>query len=330
MIDQGAGNDELNQLADRLQAPCMLGDYRLEGRIRKTSTALVFIAAGGVFGKDTEGVLKLTGQTYAPVLERELGLLNWCSEVEIEGIVRPTRPQLEWLTVEGTDGRPPMSVSAMLMPFLSGGDLVQWIGEHATRTGRLGAHLGLQVGEQVGGVLRDMLRLPRPLVHLDVKPQNVLLPFPGAPLTELTLIDLDASEELDIPLEDFASAPREIAELLQRDVHGFGELLFVLATGREPPTDSTPDPHTGNAAFDRLVIKCLTAEAEVEEDYVCLADNRLWKDLNDALDVEKTRPKPGLPTGRMRVLMDKRALAGIGGLLFVGLVAAIASKVFFG
>ena len=330
MIDQRAGNAELDQLADMLQTPCMLGEYRLEGRIRKTSTALVFIAAGGVFGKHTEGVLKLTGQTYAPLLERELGLLNWCREAEIEGIVRPTRPELEWITIEGTDDAPPTPVSAILMPFLSGGDLVQWIGEHATRTGRLGPHLGLQVGEQVGGVLRDMLRLPKPLVHLDVKPQNVLLPFPGAPLTELTLIDLDASEELDIPLEDFASAPREVAELLLQDVHGFGELLYVLALGREPPTDTTPDPHTGNAAFDRLVIKCLTAEADVDEHYVCLADNLLWKDLNSALQEEKRRPKPRAPTGRMRFLTDKRALAGVGGLLFVGLIAAIASKVFFG
>src|SRR5207244_6381703 len=134
----------------------------------------------------------------------------------------------------------------LMLPFLSGGDLVQWVGEHATRTGRLGAHLGLQIGEQVGGVLRDLLRLPNPLVHRDVKPQNVLLPYPDAPLTELTLIDLDASQELEIPLEDFSTAPMDIAQRLVEDVNGFGELLFILATGREPPTETSPDPRTGN------------------------------------------------------------------------------------
>src|SRR5207302_2746195 len=298
----------------------------LEGLISKTSTALVYIARGGAFGAG-EGVLKLTGEEYAPLLERELGLLNRCQAAEIAGIVRPLRAELEWIKPQSI---PNASAAALLLPFLSGGDLVQWIGEHATRTGRLGAHLGLQIGEQVGGVLRELLRLPKPLVHRDVKPQNVLFPYPDAPLAELTLIDLDASEELDIALEDFSGAPPEIAKRLVEDVNGFGELLFILATGREPPTDISPDPQTGNPDYDSLVVKCLISEPEPDVGYVCLADNLLWQDLEKALATERARPKRERLHGPLPYLLDRRVLAVIGGLLFIALIAAVAAKAFIG
>src|SRR5207253_11520231 len=141
VIDERVGSAELEELADVLIPPCILGDYTLEGLISKTSTALVYIARGGAFGAG-EGVLKLTGEEYAALLERAVGLLNRCQEAEIAGIVRPLRAELEWIRPESI---PNASAAALLLPFLSGGDLVQWIGEHATRTGRLGAHLGLQI-----------------------------------------------------------------------------------------------------------------------------------------------------------------------------------------
>ena len=316
------GSAELQRLTELLETPCQLGAYTLEGLISRTSTALVFVVRGGVFGAG-EGVMKLTGKAYAPLLDRELRLLNWCQESEVSGIVRPVRSELEWL---GTDA------AAILLPFLDGGDLVQWIGAQTTRSGRLGPHLALEVGQHVGGVLRHLLQLPRPLVHRDVKLQNVLLAYPGAPLSDLTLIDLDVSEELDISQEEFASAPPAIAESLVGDVRGFGELLFDLATGHDPPNQGVPNPHTRNAAFNALVEKCLTSMAD-GPGYVSLADADLWRDLNAALALERARQpahwqkqpnqrRSGFGSGR-------RYLAMVGALLFIGLLLAVASKVFF-
>jgi serine/threonine protein kinase len=328
-MDARVGSAELKQLADVLATPCQLGEYTLEGLISRTPTALVFIARGGAFGAH-EGVMKVTGKEYARLLTRELRLLNWCQEAQIGGVVRPVRSELEWVGVGavGDDG-----AAAILLPFLGGGDLVQWIGAHANHSsGRLGAHVALEVGEHIGGVLRKLLHLPKPLIYRDVKPQNVLLPYPGAPLTELTLIDLDVSEELDFPLSEFASAPPEITERLVADVRGFGELLFNLATGRDPPTNDAPNPRTGNAVFDLLVETCLTSQAD-GPGYSCLADDGLWRDLKKALTVErakKQRADDNLLSSRVRLFVSRRSLAGVGAVLFISLLAAVASRIFGG
>jgi hypothetical protein len=321
-IDGRVGSAELERLAGRLATPCRLGEYVLEGLICRTATALVFVARGGVFGAD-EGVLKLTGKAYSPLLDRELQLLNWCREADVKSIVRPVRPELEWL---GNDA------AAMLLPFLDGGDLVQWIAARSTRSATPGSYAALEVGEHIGGVLRTLLQLPKPLVHRDVKPQNVLFAYPGAPLTGLTLIDLDVSEELEISPEAFGSAPPEIAESLVGDVRGFGELLFDVATGHDPPGQGAPNPHTGNRAFDALVEKCLTSMAD-GPGYVSLADTALWLDLEAALVTARAAPpidaqQPGRsrsPTG-----LAGRYLAVVGACLFIGLLAAVACKVLIG
>jgi hypothetical protein len=75
VIDEYTGSVELDQLAGVLVTPGPLGAYTLEGLICKTVTALVFVVRGGVFGSD-EGVMKLSGREYAPILERELGFLT--------------------------------------------------------------------------------------------------------------------------------------------------------------------------------------------------------------------------------------------------------------
>jgi hypothetical protein len=150
-----------------------------------------------------------------------------------------------------------------------------------------------------------------------------MLAYPDAPLTDLTLIDLDVSEELEISHEEFASAPRDIAESLVGDVRGFGELLFDLATGHDPPTQGAPNPNTGNAAFDALVARCLMSTAD-GPGYVSLADAALWRDLEAALAVERARP----PVEARRSRATRFAIAVVGALLFLGLCLAVVSKVF--
>lgn len=305
LVNERAGSAELDRLAETLRPPCRLGDFTLEGLIVRTSTALVFIArdSGGA-----ECVLKATGQTYAPVLSRELDLLQACAAANVAGVVRPLSEAL--LAIE-TDAGPAI---ALQLPFLAGGDLVQWIGAHATRTGRLGAAPALQIGELVGAMLRDLLQLPRPIVHGDVKPQNVLLPRPDAPLVELTLIDFDASARLEAPPSTNPSPP--VARQLVSDVNGFGELLFMLATGREPPPDEDPSPATGNTAFDALVERCITAEPGARG-YALMAGDGLWRDLEQAKRVERRRS---------REVLLRPVLGIVGVLLFCVLVLAVLSK----
>lgn len=318
VIDERVGSAELERLAEALAPPCQIGDFILEGLIWKTSTALIFVARGGAFG-DSDGVLKLTGQQFAPLLERELRFLNRCHQAEIRGVVRPVRPELVWIEL---GGEPTDRVGAILLPFLAGGDLVQWLGGEVSRAGALEPKRALQIGEQVAGVLRTCLRLDPPLVHGDVKPQNVLLPHPNAPLTELTLIDFDASEEVETDLTDLAAASRDSAQRLVNDVHGFGELLYVLATCHEPPVEGEPRPDTGNPPFDALVLKCLTSEAD-GSGYVCLADNALWRDLETALAFERKRKRPSRTMG---FLLSRAVLGFLAIVLFGALVVAIAFK----
>ena len=117
--------------------------------------------------------MKLSGKEYAPLLERELGFLNACQAAEIRGVIRPAQSTLVRLDLEPESDE---SVAALLMPFLARGDLVQLIGAHATRTARLGPRLALEAGVRVADILRDRCEYP-PLIHRDVKPQNVLLPY---------------------------------------------------------------------------------------------------------------------------------------------------------
>jgi hypothetical protein len=291
LLDRAIGSAELERLAETLQPPCRLDEFSLEGLLSRTTTALVFVA------RDSNGaqcVLKLTGPVYTPVLQRELDLLNACRAAGVRGVVRPLRDQLLLMQSDGS------TLAAEVLPFLTGGDLVVWIGAHATRTGRLGATPALRVSAVVGNLLRELLRLPRPIVHGDVKPQNLLLPRPDAALSELTLIDLDAATELEAPV---AAPPREIAQQLVADVNGFGELLYMVATGREPPSDEEPNPSTGNAIFDELVVRCITAEAG-SRGYASMAGDGLWRDLDQAIAAQHQRSR----TARVRPLLGLAAV----------------------
>ena len=326
MIDTRLGSAELDRLAEVLETPCRMGEFALEGLIRKSTTALVFVARGGIFG-DGEGVVKLTGAEYAPLLARELELLTWCQSVGVAGVVRPASGALEWLDIHGEgEAAPATRVACLLLPFLSGGDLVGWIGDRAMRTGQLGACPALEVGRQVGGTLRALLAQSPPLVHHDIKAQNALFPRPGAAVAELTLIDFDVAEHLPVALKADVAPPPEVAQSLLQDVHGFGELLYSLASGREPPVEGSVDPATDNPHFNALVVGCLQA-AGAKTDYVSLADERLWRDLDRSAAFEQRLIASRLRRAVRTYLGSRTALAGTGVVLLIALAAAIAERV---
>ena len=214
---------ELAQLEEVLQPPCELGPYVLTSQLSRSARAMVFTARGGVFGDD-EGVLKLTSSHHAARLRAELERLVRCAEASVPGVVRPARPEPDWLPVPGLLDT---HVATLALPFLSGGDL-----NAIRRTRRELAH---EVALTVGGTLRHMLELAEPLVHGSLGPRSALLPSPGANLSELTLIGLSSARDL-------ADCPRaEAATLCRQDVVAFGALLADL----EPASRVTLDCRNG-------------------------------------------------------------------------------------
>jgi hypothetical protein len=269
LTDERVAAAELDYLATALQPPCSLGPYALTGDLARSTTALLYTARGGVFGPDTEGVLKLTGSAYAPILQRELALLLEAATAGIDGIIRSLTDDLLWLSVGGESADRP--AAALAMPFFSGGDLAS-LAQRASRTGSLGSALALEAARPLADALRALLtELERPVVHGDVRAHNVLLPTPSAATAELKLIDLDAAHELDGPV--LAPSP-DAARLLAEDVRGYGEVVALLAGGAS----------SGNRALDRLIAACTTQRL------TSMADPGLWHMLADA---ERARDSQG-------------------------------------
>jgi hypothetical protein len=288
LADERVASAELDYLAAALQPPCPLGEFTLTGHLARSATALLFTARGGVFGAADEGVLKLTGSAYAPILRRELALLHEAAQAEIDNVIRPLSAELVWLAVGGARADRP--AAALPMPFLTGGDLGA-LAKRAGRAGHLGSTLALEAARPIAEALRGLLgELERPIVHGDVRSWNVLLPSPNAAVGELVLIDLDAAHELDPELRPrlaHGPLPTEAAAALAGDVRGFGEILALLASGVHTP------PTTANRAFDSLVAACLS---EGSDRYTSLVDSRLWHDLAEAEQVQAR-----LAGGRRRV-----------------------------
>jgi hypothetical protein len=264
LTDERVASAELQYLADALVAPCQVGSFSLTGHLARSATAMLFTARGPTFG-DGEGVLKITGSVYAPILARELALLREAAGASIDGIVRPLSDELVWLAVGGDRADRP--AAALALPFLAGGDLAA-LAVRAGRSSALGPALALEIARPVGEALRGLLtELDRPVTHGDVRPQNVLVPTPSSPASDLLLIDLDAAHELEPgALTSTARLPA-----LAADVRGFGEILCLLANG-------TPSlPATGNRPFDTLAANCLS-----DGHYASIADTALWHDLASA------------------------------------------------
>jgi len=274
LTDERIAAAELDFLAEALVPPCQVGSFSITGHVARSATALLFTARGGIFG-ELDGILKVTGGVYAPILARELTLLREAAAASIDGVIRPLADDLIWLAVGGDRADRP--AAALALPFLAGGD-VATLAIRAGRSSALGAQLALDVARPVGEALRGLLtELARPVTHGDVRPQNILLPSPTSSPAQLTLIDLDAAHELE---PDALSGSSRI-QALTVDVRGFGEVLALLASG------TTNLPTTGNRPFDTLVGNCLA-----EGQYASMADKRLWQDIASA-EREQTRRASG-------------------------------------
>ena len=253
--DRRAAAAELDYLVSVLEPPAQLGMFALTGHLARSATAALYTARGPLFGPDTEGVLKLTGSAFAPILERELSILSAAARADVSGVVRPLKSDLVWLAAGGD--RLDRPVAALALPFLSGGDLASLVAR-AGRVGQLGPNLALQVARPLAEALRGMLvELDQPVVHGDLRAQHLLLPSPDAPLSELTLIDFDAARD---------TAP-EGTDADREDIRAFGEVLTLVATGDSRSAVS------GDRSFARLVGRCL------EHAYHSMADPALWRDL---------------------------------------------------
>jgi hypothetical protein len=259
--EERAAAVELDYLARALVPPCQVGAYALTGLLARSGTALLYTARGGVF--EGEGVLKLTGTAYAPILHRELTLLNRCALAQIAGVIVPVSPELVMVSVGDADAD--RLAAGIALPFLTGGDLLVVV-DRAARAGQLGQRLALDLARPLATILRHLVEdLPTPVAHGDLGPGSVLLPRAGALLSEIVLIDFDAAREIAddrSPLTD--------------DVHAFGELLRLLSTGRPDRADPPPDKGT----FGTLVHRCRAPAAS--GGYASLADARFWADLRAA------------------------------------------------
>jgi len=263
-IDTRSARAHLDRLVGALDPPSRIGPFALTGMLANTDTALVYTARGDVFGSE-EGVLKLTSAGYAPVLLRELDLLLTCAEAQVEAVIRPHHAEAIPLVARGVDA------VAIALPFYRGGQIGRGARPFASRH-------ALEVGNQVAETLRSLLELPRPIIHGDVRCENVLLPRRDASPAELVLIDFDVSRQLDASIETIDDP--ESAAVLHEDVRGFGRLLYELATGREV-TEVRSHPRTRNSALNRVVVRCLGGAP-----YASLADADLWRDLELAFEIE--------------------------------------------
>jgi hypothetical protein len=111
--------------------------------------------------------------------------------------------------------------------------------------------------------------------------------------------------------------------LLIDDVNSFGELLYNLATGQEPPAQGEPNPGTGNTVFDALVMNCISSEVAAGG-YTSLADNALWRDLRKAQTFESQRKRTrALP----RITLTQPSLGVVAVILFCLLLLTITARV---
>ena len=220
-----------------------------------------------------------------------------CRDEGVEGVIRPLSDSPIHLSLEGS-----LEVAGIALPFLGGGDLAKSPAPTPAAADASAPTWPCAPGSACSlssALPAQPVPPPRPRRRQAAERPS---PGPDAPLSALTLIDLDSARELPLPLSRLGELPPDDWQQLAQDVRDFGDLLAQLATGQEgfPATASS----AAATAFDTLVDRCLRSFPEVSEGYICLADEGLRFDLQRALDVQDA--PPARPLARLARLWARR------------------------
>ena len=137
------------------------------------------------------------------------------------------------------------------------------------------------IARRVCGVLHELHTLPRPIIHRDVKPQNIIVTHEG----EVCLLDMNVAKWYDPDQTDdtrymgtmFYAAPEQAgygftASSAKSDVYAVGMLLNVMVTGKFPKEQRAP------GRIWEIVERCIRLSAE--ERYT---DEELMQALDELL-----------------------------------------------
>ena len=137
------------------------------------------------------------------------------------------------------------------------------------------------IARRVCGVLHELHTLPRPIIHRDVKPQNIIVTHEG----EVCLLDMNVAKWYDPDQTDdtrymgtmFYAAPEQAgygltASSAKSDIYAVGMLLNVMVTGKFPKEQRAP------GRIWEIVERCIKLSAE--ERYT---DEELMQALDELL-----------------------------------------------
>lgn len=108
--------------------------------------------------------------------------------------------------------------------------------EYVENQGKLSVKEGLNLGRELAEILKYLHSRPVPLIHGDLKPQNIMVDKTGLSLIDFggAFLQYDA-RDVFFGTPGYAAPELKDGELFtQSDVYAFGKVLLFMLTGREP------------------------------------------------------------------------------------------------
>ncbi len=229
-------------------------------------------------------VIKLAPAEWSDALLRESNVLRSLRHHNIARVL-PIATQGGgsdvYVDVQDIGGKPH---AYLVMEYLEGGSLSGWLG----RQGQISLSKAVDIGRQIAEALCYLHR--KNVVHLDIKPSNILLSRDGGRVVLTDFGIARAANELEqspeggtagtlgyaAPERLYRSAPPNA----RADVYSLGTVLYELLTGRLPFSGNTPaevmeaavndtahqPPSTHNPqvppALDDVVMRCLRKDRD--------------------------------------------------------------------